>query len=127
MKPCMAKGRAAEHPKGAKGRKKKPVESESEEEEEEEEPGPEAGTPKKGKSKSKSTPKKTPKKGKAKPSNTTGPRMRRNAADTAMTALDRLVKAGEVEEEDEHGEDENFGANSPSSIFKASGNSDVCL
>ena len=46
--------------------------------------------------------------------------MRRNAADNAMTALDRLAEAGEVEEEDEHGEDENFAANAPSSIWHES-------
>ena len=114
-----ANGRGKGRPKGSKTKKKTTVvsESEEEEEEEEEEAGPEAGTPNKAKSKSKTTTKKTPKKGKAKPSNITGPRMRRNAADTAMIARDRLVEAGEVEEEDEHGEDENFAANAPSSIW----------
>ena len=117
-----ANGRGKGRPKGTTKKKVTAVvtESEDEEDEEEEEAGPEAATPKKAKSKSKSTSKKTPKKSKAKPSNTTGPRMRRNAAETAMTALDRLAEAGEVEEEDEHGEDENFAANAPSSIWHES-------
>ena len=117
-----ANGRGKGRPKGSKTKKVTTVvtESEEEEEEEEEEAGPEAATPKKAKSKSKSTSKKTPKKTTAKPSNTTGPRNRRNAAESAMTALDRLAEAGEVEEEDEHGEDENFAANAPSSIWHES-------